>query len=164
MIVFKHILAFSLVVLLSGLNPLQTPLQTPANENKLRINHFNIERSGLALQGYDPISYFLGKPQIGASNFSTIHKGIQYRFVSAKNLELFNNSPEKFEPAYGGWCAYAMGASGEKVEVDPKTFKIIDGKLYLFYNAFFNNTLTKWNENEQILHKKADLNWQLLYR
>lgn len=52
-----------------------------------------------------------------------------------------------------------MGDYGEKVEIDPKTFKILDGKLYLFYNAYFNNTLKSWNKNEKNLKSKADLNW-----
>ena len=41
-----------------------------------------------------------------------------------------------------------MGTKGAKVSVDPETFKIIDGKLYLFYNSFFNNTLKDWNKDE----------------
>ena len=52
-----------------------------------------------------------------------------------------------------------MNLVGEKVEVDPKTFKVVNGKLFLFYNAFFNNTLPKWNKDEKSLNKKADENW-----
>jgi hypothetical protein len=48
---------------------------------------------------------------------------------------------------------------GEKVEVDPSTFKIVDGKVYLFYNKYFNNTLTDWNKNEKVLHTNADKTW-----
>jgi hypothetical protein len=57
-----------------------------------------------------------------------------------------------------------MGAKGEKVEIDPETFKIIDGKLYLFYNAYFNNTLTSWNKDEKNLKAKADKNWLSIYK
>jgi hypothetical protein len=53
-----------------------------------------------------------------------------------------------------------MGNSGEKVEIDPETFKIIDGKLFLFYNAYFNNTLKTWNKSEASLRAKADVNWK----
>jgi hypothetical protein len=53
---------------------------------------------------------------------------------------------------------------GEKVSVDPKTFKIIDGKLYLFYNKFFNNTLIDWNKDEMKLKKKADGNWGRMFK
>jgi hypothetical protein len=81
-------------------------------------------------------------------------------FASQQNLAKFKASPEKFEPAYGGWCAYAMGETGEKVKVDPETFKIIDGKLYLFYNFWGNNTLVDWNKNEAPLKMKADQNWK----
>lgn len=53
-----------------------------------------------------------------------------------------------------------MGSTGEKVEVDPETYKIIAGKLYLYYNHLFNNTLKTWNKNEKELKNKADANWQ----
>jgi hypothetical protein len=53
-----------------------------------------------------------------------------------------------------------MGDSGEQVEVDPSTFKIVDGKLYLFYNYYFRNTLKKWNVDQVHLKAKADSNWR----
>ena len=52
-----------------------------------------------------------------------------------------------------------MGENGEKVSINPETFKIVNGKLYLFYNKFFNNTLKDWNENESELKQKAEKNW-----
>jgi hypothetical protein len=57
-----------------------------------------------------------------------------------------------------------MGEKGEKVSVDPETFKILNGKLYLFYNKYFTNTLKDWNKNEATLKKNADANWPKLYR
>jgi YHS domain-containing protein len=116
----------------------------------------------LAVQGYDVVDYFLGTAKEGKKDYSYTCKGIVYRFSSQKNLEVFKSAPSKFEPMYGGWCAYAMGATGEKVEVDPETFKIVNGKLYLFYNAYFNNTLLKWNKDEKNLNVKATTNWSLL--
>ena len=132
----------------------------PAQDDaKARLKNFNHEK-GLALQGYDPIAYFTeGKAIEGKATLSAEVKGIRYQFSSQKNKEVFVSNPDRYEPQYGGWCAYAMGSSGEKVEVDPETFKIIDGKLYLFYNAYFNNTLKKWNEDEKRLKSKADTNW-----
>ena len=76
---------------------------------------------------------------------------------------MFLKNPSKYEPQYGGWCAYAMGSAGEKVEINPETFKIIDGKLYLFYNAYFNNTLKSWNKEETKLKSQADTNWKNRY-
>ena len=80
-----------------------------------------------------------------------------------ENKEAFKNAPARYEPQYGGWCAYAMGNDGSKVEIDPETFKIVDGKLYLFYNKYFTNTLKSWNKQEPELKKKADQNWQKIY-
>jgi hypothetical protein len=57
-----------------------------------------------------------------------------------------------------------MGSSAEKVEVDPETFKIVDGKLHLFYNAYFNNTLKSWNKDEVNLKAKADSNWKKIIK
>lgn len=114
---------------------------------------------GLAISGYDPTGYFSGKAQKGKKEFAYTHQGVNYQFANANNLETFKMNPSKYEPQYGGWCAYAMGANGEKVKVNPETFKIVNGKLYLFYHPFFTNTLTDWNKDENALKAKADLNW-----
>ena len=129
-----------------------------ADANKRKAN-FNIEK-GVAINGYDPVSYFDGKPLEGKKELKYTQQGITYYFANQANMDKFKANPSKYEPAYGGWCAYAMGAKGEKVEVNPETYKITDGKLYLFYNAFFNNTLKDWNKDEKRLMKKADENWK----
>lgn len=132
-------------------------------QSDLRSKHFNLT-DGIAIQGYDPVAYFiLGKAIEGKMEYRAVSEGITYHFSSASTRDLFLKNPGKYEPQYGGWCAYAMGSSGEKVEVDPETFKIVNGKLYLFYNAYFNNTLTKWNKNETELKTKADQNWNKIY-
>ena len=133
------------------------------DSDALRIKHYNLKNT-VAIEGYDPVSYFAGKPLKGKKTFLLKHKSVLYQFSSQVNLDKFKTEPTKYEPAYGGWCAYAMGSSGEKVEVDPETFKIINGKLFLFYNAFFNNTLTDWNKNETTLKKKADTNWTTILK
>ncbi|HEX7015075.1 MAG TPA: YHS domain-containing (seleno)protein [Cyclobacteriaceae bacterium] len=131
-----------------------------AQSEDLRKREYNLERSGLALEGYDPVSYFtMSEPEKGRKEIALTHDGVVYWFATNENRDLFRADPEKYEPKYGGWCAYAMGAKGEKVEVDPETFKIIDGKLYLFYNKFFNNTLDSWNKDEPRLKSNADRNW-----
>jgi len=124
-----------------------------------RQKNFNVGK-GLAIEGYDPVSYFKGKPEKGVAAYSYSYEGITYHFINAADLAAFKQAPANYEPQYGGWCAYAMGNSGEKVEVDPETYKIINGKLYLFYNHLFNNTLKTWNKNEMTLKTKADANWQ----
>ncbi|QSE98593.1 YHS domain-containing (seleno)protein [Fulvivirga lutea] len=119
-------------------------------------------KKGLAVEGYDVVSYFNGEPKEGKESYQSQHQGITYYFNSEKNLEAFKKSPDKYIPAYGGWCAYAMGETGEKVKIDPETYKILDGKLYLFYNFWGNNTLEPWNENEKKLKSQADKNWDKL--
>lgn len=123
-------------------------------------DQFNLE-DGVAIQGYDPVAYFSSKKAVkGKKEFQHKQEEVIYYFASSANLEAFKKSPAAYEPQYGGWCAYAMGETGEKVEIDPETFKILDGKLYLFYNAYFNNTLPKWNKDEVSLKSKADKNWK----
>ena len=122
---------------------------------------YNLNKDHIAIEGHDPVAYFKeGKAIEGKKEFSTTVDGVNYLFSSAQNVVLFKADPAKYKPQYGGWCAYAMGATGEKVEIDPETFKIIDGKLFLYYNRFFNNTLKSWNKDEVNLHQKADANWK----
>ena len=126
-----------------------------------RLKQFNLSGSHLAIEGYDPISYFTVRKAIeGSKLFKADQRGVTYYFSSKENRDLFNANPGKYEPQYGGWCAYAMGAKGEKVEIDPETFKIVDGKLYLFYNRFFNNTKKTWDKDEANLKQRANANWQ----
>ena len=128
-----------------------------------RKKHFNLEK-GIAIDGYDAVAYFNSNKAIkGDKNLAVYHQGATYRFSSVENKEAFKKNPSGYEPQYGGWCAYAMGKNGEKVSVDPETFKIINGKLYLFYNKAFNNTLKSWNKNEPILKTNADANWTKIF-
>lgn len=124
------------------------------------VTQFNLEKR-IAIQGYDPVAYFKQNKAVkGDNNIMASYMGVIYKFSSVPNRDLFMKNPQGFEPQYGGWCAYAMGDSGDKVEINPETFKIIEGKLYLFYNAFFNNTLKSWNKDQEKLKLKADENWK----
>jgi YHS domain-containing protein len=129
-----------------------------------RAKNFNIE-NGLAIQGYDPVAYFTESKAVkGDKKYAASAEGVIYYFSTAANKELFLKDYKKYEPQYGGWCAYAMGATNEKVEIDTETFKIVNGKLYLFYHSFVNNTLTKWNKNESVLKANADKNWLNIFK
>jgi YHS domain-containing protein len=112
-----------------------------AQNDSKRINEYNLEKK-VAVQGYDPVAYFKQAKAIkGKKEISVSYQGIIYQFSSSENKDTFLKNPSKYEPQYGGWCAYALGSSGEKVEINPETFKIIDGKLYLFYNALISTIL-----------------------
>lgn len=130
-----------------------------AQDAALRTKQYNLENN-LAIQGYDPVAYFKENKAVkGSKDLAVNHQGVLYYFSSVTNKEEFKKNPAPYEPQYGGWCAYAMGSKGEKVSIDPKTFKITNGKLYLFYNKLFNNTLPEWNKDETGLRNKADANW-----
>lgn len=131
--------------------------QTATEHHK---KQYNLDKDGLAIKGYDPVAYFNGnKAEEGKKDITLTTEGVIYRFATTQDRDLFKSDPEKYQPQYGGWCAYAMGATGEKVDIDPGTFKLLDGKLYLFYNQFFNNTKKSWNKDEKNLKAKADINW-----
>jgi YHS domain-containing protein len=116
-------------------------------------------QSGFGAAGFDVVSYQLEHKALpGKKEFQATFDGVAYLFSSSENLSAFQQAPQKYVPAYGGWCAYAM-ADGEEVEIDPQTFKVIDGKTYLFYNGFWGNTLKKWNKDEASLKAKADKVW-----
>lgn len=131
-----------------------------AQENeKIRAEHYNLD-DNVAISGYDPVSYFSDMPIEGKSSVSHTYNGITYYFSNEENKKKFVGNPEKYEPVYGGWCAYAMGLDkAEKVSINPKTFKIIDNQLYLYYNKLGVNTLNKWNKDEENYKAKADKNW-----
>jgi YHS domain-containing protein len=149
-----------IIIVLLTLFLLNTNLHAQA---ALRTKSFNLDKN-LAIQGFDPVAYFTtGIATKGNKDFVAVADGITYLFATASNKELFLKDFKKYEPQYGGWCAYAMGYSGEKVEIDPGTFKILNGKLYLFYHSWANNTLNKWNKDEVNLKNKADKNWSSIY-
>lgn len=153
-----------LIVLVALLMSVCTASLLAQDMNATRQKQFNLDDQ-VAIKGYDPVAYFKSNKAIeGSKSLSFSQQGVVYYFSSAENRDEFKKNPSKYEPQYGGWCAYAMGAKGEKVSIDPETFKIINGKLYLFYHSFFNNTLPSWNKDENNLKTKADANWTKIYR
>ncbi|MGQ0627983.1 MAG: YHS domain-containing (seleno)protein [Phycisphaerales bacterium] len=130
---------------------------------KRETKHYNSKAGKPAIDGYDPVAYFSeggGAAKKGDKQFAFTYRGVLYHFASTANLETFKRTPRKYEPAYGGWCAYAMGKTGEKVEVDPRSFRVREGRLYLFYTDFFTDTREKWVKDESALNPKADTSWK----
>ena len=110
---------------------------------------YNLNKKGVIVDGYDVVAYFVSNEAVkGKKKHQTIHENITFQFSSEENLQLFLKDPKKYVPQYGGWCAYATKTTGGKVKVDPKTFEIRDGKLYLFYDTWrsqYFNLLEKRN-------------------
>ena len=120
-------------------------------------------KKGFIADGYDVVSYFNNKAEKGNKKFQMAFDGVKFMFSNKENLETFKKSPKTYIPQYGGYCAYAIGKNGEKVSINPKTFEIREGKLYLFYNSWGTNTLKLWNkEGAEVLKSSADKNWKKL--
>lgn len=94
----------------------------------------NADAQGLALRGYDPVAYFDdGKPTKGNEAISADYNGVRYLFASEEHRKAFVADPQHFVPQFGGFCA--VGTSfGEKVDADPTTGHVVDGKLYVNFN------------------------------
>ena len=108
------------------------------------------------LAGHDAVAYFTdSKPVLGSSEYTAQYQGAIYRFSSESNRALFNANPEKYAPAYGGYCA--LGTSfGKKFEVDGKAFEIVDGQLYVNKNRKIYQT---WKTDITGNLVKSDANW-----
>lgn len=117
----------------------------------------NVDASGLALRGYDPVAYFAaGKPTPGDPSLTATHDGATYRFATSANREAFLKEPAKYAPAYGGFCAY--GASVDhKADGDPNIWKIVDGKLYLNVTP---RAADYWQKDIPGNISKANSNWE----
>ena len=116
----------------------------------------NVDSSGLALKGYDPVAYFAdGKPVRGKPEFSASHEGATYRFASAANRSAFLAAPARYAPQYGGYCAYGM-ASGYKAPIEPDAWTIVEGKLYLNYSQ---SVRSRWSADIPGYIRKAEANW-----
>lgn len=113
-----------------------------------------------AVGGYDVVSYFKGdsKPIKGKKKFKASHQGANWLFANQENLDAFTDNPEKYQPQYGGYCAFAV-AAGDTVKGDPLQYHIVDGKLYLNYNAKFNKI---WFADKESFIEKANGQWPSL--
>jgi YHS domain-containing protein len=122
---------------------------------------WNLGKGGLAIEGYDPVAYFPeggGKAALGDPKFETVQGGAKYRFTSEAHRTWFLAEPARYQPKYGGWCAYAM-VEGDDVEIDPQSFLVQDGRLFLFYKGLFADTRAKWLPKSKEFLPKADAEW-----
>lgn len=118
-----------------------------------------VDTDGVAIHGYDVVAYFTrGEPTKGSEQYEFVHDGATFRFASQEHLEQFAEEPEKFVPAYGGYCA--LGVAGNyKDGMHPEAFEIVDGRL------FFNLTPSihrHWQGHMEDLIVRGDTNWPQL--
>ena len=116
----------------------------------------NLDGKGVALKGYDPVAYFTDAKAVkGDEQFHSAYKGATYDFASAEHKAAFDKDPAKYEPQFGGFCAYGV-AKGSTAPIDPEAFQIVDGRLLLQYNASIRD---KFNQDRSGNLQKADANW-----
>jgi YHS domain-containing protein len=117
------------------------------------------DRKGVALEGYDPISYFAGgKPAKGDLKIEATFNGALYHFVSQEHREIFEKSPVKYVPAYGGYCGYAASI-GKVRPADPLLWSIVDGQLIVQNTK---SAAELWDKDVSANKARADKNWPLL--
>ena len=120
--------------------------------------HTATKADTLAVSGYDVVSYFTGDgvPVEGSEGFTVHYQGFDYRFADAANADAFIADPAKYAPAYGGYCAWAIGANDALAPGDPNVYKIVDGTLYL---NFSDDVAVRWNEDIPGFIEAGDANY-----
>lgn len=148
-------------VLSVGVTAFAQQRMTEVSTSRAYLHSFNLPSSGLALEGYCPVAYFaVNKPVRGNPAHSSTFNGVTYQFVNADAKRAFDKEPQKFIPAFGGWCAFGMAVE-DKFPVDPRNFKIVDGKLMLFLKNTNIDARDLWNNgSESELLRKAEKHWK----
>lgn len=135
---------FILSLIILGVIGLQTVFAGDHSVNAVGVN------------GYDVVTYHTSKrPLRGNGNYVSKHKGVTYLFANEENKKEFEKAPDKYLPAYGGWCAYGVSV-GKKFAADPEIWELVDGKLYLNLD---NSIKQLWRVDIPGNIKKADNHW-----
>ena len=112
------------------------------------------DKNGVILAGHDAVAYFtVGKPVVGNAEITAVYNDAIYRFSSEQHRDMFVANPEKYAPAYGGFCAFGT-TFGKKFDVNGKAFEIVDGVLYVnknedVYNAWIKDVPKHLNEADK---------------
>jgi YHS domain-containing protein len=116
----------------------------------------NVDSSGVALAGHDPVAFFTdSKPVKGDAAYRSTYRGAVYQFASAEHKRIFDANPAKYEPQFGGYCAYA--ASIDRISpIDVRYWEIVDGRLLLQHNQ---KAWDLWHKEPAGNLVKADKNW-----
>jgi YHS domain-containing protein len=124
-------------------------------------SEFNTTPGGVAVKGYDVVSYFTDKKAMpGKPEFAYQYKGATWYFTSQDNLQLFKSSPETYSPQYGGYCAYAASL-GQLADINAKSWTIKNNRLYLNYS---NKVRKLWQQDSDSYIQDADTLWKDIKR
>lgn len=152
------VLALGLAALPTSLSAPSTVSEPPAS--RAYLHSFNLPGHGVAIEGYSPVSYFAGRAERGSALFAVEHNGVTYHLTGEDQVAAFRKEPAKYEPAFGGWCAFGMSVN-DKFPVDPTCFQIVDGRLFLFLRNAGIDARELWNGGvEKELLAKARAHWK----
>ena len=140
---------FSAAIL--GLGLVLTPLAAAAKPDAVHTNW----RDNVAAEGYDVVTFFSGKPQLGKPEFSTFFEGADWFFFSQANKDLFLTNPDLFAPPFGGYCAWAV-SKGKLAPGNAEYWFVEDGRLYFNYNARIKR---RWERKRARYIQSADKRW-----
>ena len=158
--VHRNILA---IVLFAGFASILGVL--PATAQNKDLHHlYDLTGESVGLVGYDPVAYFPdggGHPQKGLFKLSFEFDGVTYRFATQENLDRFKAAPSKYLPQYGGWCSFGAAVNG-RFDVDPESFVIREGKLYLFHRDPGFSGREEWLKDPEAMLQKSEANWPSL--
>lgn len=128
-----------------------------ADAQKNHATHFNnLNANGVILDGYDAVAFFTdSKPVKGDAQFQYNYQDALYYFATPEHLELFKSNPEKYQPQFGAWCAYAVSL-GRIAPIDVNNFSIVDGRLFIQHNQ---RAVNGWNKDVPGNIAKADKYW-----
>ena len=120
----------------------------------------NQKSNSVLANGYDVVAYFPefgGSAALGLDEFSLDYEGLTYKFSSQENLDEFLNNPDRYEPAHGGFCSYAMAVGSSGVDINPRSFIVEEDRLLLFATG----TKSRWLQNDHAEQEEdADLVWE----
>lgn len=122
-----------------------------------------VDDKGIAIGGYDVVAYFSNSAVKGNNQFTAKYDKATYRFSTKENRDAFVKSPTKYLPQFDGYCAWGIATSGSKFPINPETFDVVDGKLYLFFNGPFDgkpfNSIQPWTTETTALKTAAHKKW-----
>lgn len=113
----------------------------------------NVDRSGVAIKGYDPVAYFTDKKAVKGN--AQLQSNVGGVFASAEKKAAFDADAAKYQPQFGGFCAWAV-SRGYTAPIDPNAFQIVNGRLLLQYSL---KVRTDFSADTEGNLKKADANW-----
>lgn len=144
------LLAVAMPFAIGAASPIDPPATVAAHNGLVNAD------DGVAIKGYDPVAYFTeGRPVLGDPAVTAEFDGATWRFATPEHRRAFLAYPSRYEPEYGGFCAYGA-AKGRKTDIDPAAFSIIGGRLYL--NASLEARMV-WRNDLLNAIAAADRNW-----